>query len=251
MFERGHKPEAKKVAKRLGIAKVRADDRRNRSGLDRGERLGGRRRGQCRGGGLAAPRVVFALLVLATARRLRLRPAGEARPAAPRPRQLSARTEARTPSRRTRLPLRQARIRFRTTTSNDGTVQVVKPGGEVVVTLARDTLPQALPLPHLLLGRARTKRRHRAARPLQAAGDPRRRRAHPRPPPGTIRLHQVPQGRPAVSTARARRRPAVERLPLRRGPGDRRRLRRRLDPPARRPACARRRCWPRWSSSRS
>jgi hypothetical protein len=31
------------------------------------------------------------------------------------------------------------RIRFRTTVSDDGTVQVVKPGGRVVVTLARDT----------------------------------------------------------------------------------------------------------------
>lgn len=31
------------------------------------------------------------------------------------------------------------RIRFRTTQSDDGTVQVVKPGGRVVVTLARDT----------------------------------------------------------------------------------------------------------------
>jgi len=31
------------------------------------------------------------------------------------------------------------RIRFRTTQSDDGTVQVIKPGGRVVVTLARDT----------------------------------------------------------------------------------------------------------------
>ena len=30
------------------------------------------------------------------------------------------------------------RIRFRTTQSDDGTVQVVKPGGKVVITLARD-----------------------------------------------------------------------------------------------------------------
>ena len=30
------------------------------------------------------------------------------------------------------------RIRFRTTQSDDGTVQVVKPGGRVVITLARD-----------------------------------------------------------------------------------------------------------------
>ncbi|HEX5928448.1 MAG TPA: hypothetical protein VFY48_03560 [Solirubrobacterales bacterium] len=32
----------------------------------------------------------------------------------------------------------QVRVRFRTTVSDDGTVQVVKPGGRVVVTLARD-----------------------------------------------------------------------------------------------------------------
>jgi hypothetical protein len=32
------------------------------------------------------------------------------------------------------------RIRFRTTVSDDGTVQVIKPGGRVVVTLARDQL---------------------------------------------------------------------------------------------------------------
>lgn len=33
----------------------------------------------------------------------------------------------------------QIRIRFRTTVSDQGTVQVIKPGGGVVVTLARDT----------------------------------------------------------------------------------------------------------------
>lgn len=34
----------------------------------------------------------------------------------------------------------RVRIRFRTTVSDDGTVQVIKPGGRVVVTLARDVL---------------------------------------------------------------------------------------------------------------
>lgn len=33
----------------------------------------------------------------------------------------------------------QIRIRFRTTQSDQGTVQVVKPGGKLVITLARDT----------------------------------------------------------------------------------------------------------------
>lgn len=32
----------------------------------------------------------------------------------------------------------QVRIRFRTTVNDDGTVQVIKPGGRVIVTLARD-----------------------------------------------------------------------------------------------------------------
>lgn len=32
----------------------------------------------------------------------------------------------------------RVRIRFRTTISDDGTVQVIKPGGKVIVTLARD-----------------------------------------------------------------------------------------------------------------
>jgi len=34
---------------------------------------------------------------------------------------------------------RRIRLKFRTTTSNDATVQVIKPGGEVVRTLARTT----------------------------------------------------------------------------------------------------------------
>lgn len=34
--------------------------------------------------------------------------------------------------------LRRLRVRFRTTVSDQGTVQVVKPGGRVVITLARD-----------------------------------------------------------------------------------------------------------------
>jgi hypothetical protein len=36
-------------------------------------------------------------------------------------------------------PCERIKLKFRTTTSNDGTVQVIRPGGEVVATLARGT----------------------------------------------------------------------------------------------------------------
>ena len=36
-------------------------------------------------------------------------------------------------------PCNQVRLRFRTTTSNEGTVEVVRPGGEIVAKLARHT----------------------------------------------------------------------------------------------------------------
>jgi hypothetical protein len=84
------------------------------------------------------------------------------------------------------------RIRFRTTRSDDGTVQVVKPGGRVVITLARDRFlkrysfhtyywdgrrrgggiapPGRYKLRVTLLGQGRTL-----------------------VPPGTIRLHRAPR----------------------------------------------------------
>lgn len=36
-------------------------------------------------------------------------------------------------------PCEQIRLKFRTTTSNDGTVEVIRPGGEIVAKLARHT----------------------------------------------------------------------------------------------------------------
>ena len=155
--------------------------------------------------------------------RLRLGAAAQARPAGPRPGHLRRRAGAAPgepgpqlhPQRR--LPLRPDPDPFRVTQSDDATVQVVKPGGRVVVTLARDELPQALPLLHLLLGRPPARRRHRAARPLQAAGEAARAGTQPGPArrdqaaPGAARSTRTP----ARPSARGRR---LERLP-RRPPG--------------------------------
>jgi hypothetical protein len=90
--------------------------------------------------------LVFALLVLATvaafawAQRVKRDPLVVDRVsffAAPVPRDKDNRVHAFTPNGDCRTD--RIRIRFRTTVSDDGTVQVVKPGGRVVITLARDT----------------------------------------------------------------------------------------------------------------
>jgi hypothetical protein len=92
-----------------------------------------------------AAAVVFALLVLATvaafayAQRLKRDPLVLDRVSfagAPRAKGTPAK-HAFTPNGDCRRDL--MRIRFRTTVSDRGTVQVIKPGGRVVVTLARDT----------------------------------------------------------------------------------------------------------------
>jgi hypothetical protein len=91
-----------------------------------------------------AAALVFALLVLATlaafayAQRLKRDPLVLDRVEfiAPPHRKGSAKVHSFTPNgdcRRDRL-----KIRFRTTVSDGGTVQVIKPGGRVVITLARD-----------------------------------------------------------------------------------------------------------------
>ncbi|HEU4739641.1 MAG TPA: hypothetical protein VFS54_11275 [Solirubrobacterales bacterium] len=91
-----------------------------------------------------APAIVFALLVLATlaafayAQRVKRDPLVLDRVSfigAPR-HQGQPVVHAFTPNRDCRLDL--IRIRFRTTVSGDGVVQVIKPGGRVVYTLARD-----------------------------------------------------------------------------------------------------------------
>jgi len=82
--------------------------------------------------------LVFALLVIATlaafawSQRLKRDPL------------VLDRVTLRTPGSRSFTPngdcrFDRARIRFRTTQSDQGTVQVVKPGGKLIVTLARDT----------------------------------------------------------------------------------------------------------------
>jgi hypothetical protein len=82
--------------------------------------------------------LVFALLVLATlaafawSQRLKRDPLVLDRVTFGRPESRSF-----TPNRDCRFD--RIRIRFRTTQSDRGTVQVVKPGGKLVVTLARDT----------------------------------------------------------------------------------------------------------------
>lgn len=89
--------------------------------------------------------VVFAILVLATvaafgwAQRLKRDPLvlDKARfVAVPVTNPAKPRVHAFTPNGDCRFD--RIRIRFRTTVSDDGTVQVVKPGGQVVITLARD-----------------------------------------------------------------------------------------------------------------
>lgn len=91
-----------------------------------------------------APAIVFALLVLATlaafayAQRVKRDPLVLDRVSfvgAPRHKGQPV-VHAFTPNRDCRLDL--MRIRFRTTISGKGTVQVIKPGGRVVYTLARD-----------------------------------------------------------------------------------------------------------------
>ena len=62
------------------------------------------------------------------------------------------------------------RIRFRMTQSDRADVQIVKPGGKLILTLARDQfLKRYTFFTYYWDGRMRG-RRHRRARPLQAAG---------------------------------------------------------------------------------
>ena len=143
------------------------------------------------------------------------------------------------------------RIRFRVTRSDHAIVQVVKPGGKLVVTLARDALPQALPLLHLLLGRPQPQRRHRATRAATSSASSCSSQERSLVPPGVIRLHRAP-AQPGVRAAR----PAAEGQALSgilAGAGVLLAAAARAPPrsSSRRAACARRRCSPRSSSSRS
>jgi hypothetical protein len=99
------------------------------------------------GGALVSPRaaaVVFALLVLATvaafaySQRVKRDPLvlDRVQFIAPPHRKGTAKVHSFTPNRDCRRD--RIRITFRTTISDRGTVQVIKPGGRVVITLARD-----------------------------------------------------------------------------------------------------------------
>ncbi len=73
---------------------------------------------------------------------------------------------------------RRIKLKFRTTTTNDhGTVEVIRPGGEIVSVLAKKEFLKRYTYPHLLLGREERRRRDPAAGALPDAGDARRRRA--------------------------------------------------------------------------
>lgn len=94
---------------------------------------------------LSATAIVFALLVLATvgafayAQRLKRDPLVLDKVGfvgLPILHKQAPRVHSFTPNRDCRYD--RIRIRFRTTVSDDGTVQVVRPGGRVVITLARD-----------------------------------------------------------------------------------------------------------------
>jgi hypothetical protein len=91
------------------------------------------------------------------------------------------------------------RIRFRTTRSDDGTVQVVKPGGLVVVTLARDRFLKRYHF-HTFFwdGRQRgggTARPGRYKLRVKLLGQDRT-----LVPPGVIKLHRAKDGKSACTT---------------------------------------------------
>ncbi len=95
------------------------------------------------------------------------------------------------------------RIRFRTTQSDHGTVQVVKPGGRIVVTLARDRFLKRYQF-HTFFwdGRQRgggTARPGRYKLRVKLLGQERT-----LVPPGVIRLHRAPRDGKSACTTRAR-----------------------------------------------
>jgi hypothetical protein len=96
------------------------------------------------------------------------------------------------------------RIKFRVTRSDDATVQVVKPGGKVVVTLARDRfLKRYRYFPFYWDGRQRgggiaAPGRYKLR--VKLLGQERN-----LVPPGVIRLHRAPRDRQAAACARVAR----------------------------------------------
>jgi hypothetical protein len=160
---------------------------------------------------LSAAAIVFALLVLATvaafawAQRLKRDPLVLDKVtfvAFPVPRDPDApRVEKFTPNGDCRND--EIRIRFRTTVSDDGTVQVVKPNGRVVITLAREKFLKRYHF-HTFYWDGR-RRGGGIAAPgryklrVKLLGEDRT-----LVPPGAIRLHRAPHKQRFACTTRAR-----------------------------------------------
>ena len=104
------------------------------------------------------------------------------------------------------------RIRFRTPSPTTGTVQVVKPGGKLIVTLARDSYLKRYHFPAYYWDGRTRRRRHRSAGPLQAAGET----AGPGPRPGAARHDQLHHAKRIRADCRPRVGSKRERLPRRR-----------------------------------
>lgn len=159
---------------------------------------------------LSAAAIVFALLVLATigafayAQRLKRDPLVLDRVsfiAAPVPHGKAKRIHSFTPNGDCRND--RIRIRFRTTRSDEGTVQVVRPGGRVVITLARDRFLKRYHF-HTYYWDGR-RRGGGIARPgryklrIKLLGQDRT-----LVPPGVIRLHRAPRKAKSACATRAR-----------------------------------------------
>ena len=229
---RGNAPRGAAGRQDAGDRAGAADDRGNRLRSRRRAGRGGHRRGQCLVGGLALGARRLRPARPRHARRLRLVPAAEARPTGPRPGHASARRPHRGPPRlhaERRLPLRPHPDPLPRHPLRHAHVQVVKPGGKLVVTLARDRFLKRY---HFFTfywdGRGRnggTAPPGRYKLRVKLLGQDR-----VLVPPGVMRLHRAPR-EPAEGLPR----PAgggVERLPRRRRGAGRGRGRSRGDPAA-------------------
>ncbi len=95
------------------------------------------------------------------------------------------------------------RIRFRTTVSDQGTVQIIKPGGRLILTLARDEFLKRYHF-HTFFWNGRRRGDGKAAAGryklrVKLLGEDRT-----LVPPGTIKLHRSPRQTTSACTTRAR-----------------------------------------------